>query len=91
MVVKKVRKTGIRMERGRILWRRVQSEGVLAGVKAGTRIGAWVNILSCRIRIRVTVMVLVGANVLLELARLPLIGGEIRNALGAPGVGRASW
>lgn len=97
MVVKEVRKTG-RMERGGVLLRRVQSEGVWAG----TRIGAWVEVLSCGVKISVgirehrllwipTLLVLVGAHVLSEPARLLLIGREIRNALGAPGLGMASW
>lgn len=86
MVVSEVREAGVWMERGGVGCRKVRSEGV------GARIGAWV--LSCRIRIRVTehrLLVLVGAHVLLGLAWLPLIEGEIGNALGTPGVGLASW
>lgn len=94
VLMKKVRKTAVWMVKGRVLRRRVQSEGVWARVKAGTRIGAWVYVLSYRIRIRITkhhlpwiptLLVLVGTHVLLELALLLLIGGEIRNTLGAPG------
>lgn len=42
MVVKEVRKTGVRLERDGVLQRRVHSEGIWAGVEARTRIGAWV-------------------------------------------------
>lgn len=101
VVVKEVRKTCVWMERGGVLWRRVHSERVWAGVKAGTKIGAWVQVRRCRVKIRVrirkhhlpwtpTLLVLVGTHVLLELARLLLIRREIGNALGVPGVGMAS-
>lgn len=82
MAVEEVRKTGIWMERGWVLRRRVQREGVWAGVKAGAGIWAWVYVLSCRIRIRITehrlpwipiLLILVGSHVLMELARLLLI------------------
>lgn len=84
MVVKEVRKTGVWLERGGVLRMRVQSEGVWGRVKAGTTTGAWVCVLSCRVRIRVrirehgwpwipTLLVLVGVYVHLELARLLLI------------------
>ena len=42
IVVQEVRKTGIWLERGGVLWRKVRSEGERTGVKAWTRIGAWV-------------------------------------------------
>lgn len=42
VVMKEVRKTGIRMQRGGVLWRRVQGEGVWVWVNAGAGTGAWI-------------------------------------------------
>lgn len=42
VLVMEVREAGIWLERGGVLWRRAWREKVRAGIKARTRIGAWV-------------------------------------------------
>ncbi|TNN42956.1 hypothetical protein EYF80_046846 [Liparis tanakae] len=90
VVVKVVWRTGVRVLRVRVLVRvlrgRVQGEGVGAVVGALVRVRSGrVGIREHRLRRIPRPLVLVGR--LVELARRMPIGGEIRNALGAPGVG----